>query len=147
MIVGEGHQNATRKNATRKRVAPAGRGYVGCIHVRGLIDAVRKEVPVMVNAIIDATAAADTRAVDCQPAVGAFLLGHVGAAHKRPSGSLVFARPRAAQGAGASGHGRMTAVTERPPGQPSVRNPYLNQARSAAAFGGAVGPHPARDPV
>jgi hypothetical protein len=99
----------------------------------------------MLNSISHVTAAADARTVDCQPVMGAFLPSGVDAAHQRPSGALVFVRPRAC--AAAFGLGRKAAVRRQPQGQPSVRKQYPNQARSAATTGGALGPHPARDPV
>jgi len=97
------------------------------------------------------TAATDTRTAGCRmaerrPASGAFAAGRVEAAHQRPSSALMFARPRAIRGVGVSGHGRVAVVSGLPQGQPSIRKPYLNQARSAA-FGGALGSHPPRDPV
>jgi hypothetical protein len=102
----------------------------------------------MVNSISDVTAAADTRAVRCRIATGAFLAGRVDVAHTGPSSALMFARPRAIQGVGVSGHGRVAVVSGLPQGQPSIRKPYPNQARSAAAFsGGMLGSHPPRDPV
>ena len=115
----------------------------------------------MVNSISDVTAVAGTRAAGCsladfctaerrtaerRLATGAFEAGRVGAAHQRPSSALMFARPRAIRGVGVSGHGRVAVVSGLPQGQPSIRKPYLNQARSAA-FGGALGSHPPRDPV
>jgi hypothetical protein len=101
----------------------------------------------MVNSISDATAAAGARAVKCWPATGAFMAGSVDAAHQCPSGAVTFVRPRAIQGAGVSGYGLAKAVSGLPQGQPSVRKQYPNQARSAAASGGALGPLPPRDPV
>ena len=101
----------------------------------------------MLNSISDVTAAADTRAVDCQLAVGAFTPGRANAAYQRPSGALVFVRPRASVGAGPFGLGRKAAVHGLPQGQPPIRTQYPTKARSAAATRGALGPHPARDPV
>jgi hypothetical protein len=101
----------------------------------------------MVNSNFDATAAADPHAVRCRPATGAFMAGRVGAAHQRPSGALMFVRPRAIQGAGFLAHGRVAVISGFPQGQPSVRKQYPNQARSAVASGGALGPLPPRDPV
>lgn len=102
----------------------------------------------MLNLISDVTAAADTRTVDCQLATGAFLPGRrVDAAHQCPSGVLLFARPRGSTDAGVLGLGRKAAVHGLPQGQPSIRKQYPTMARSAAATGGALGPHPARDPV
>lgn len=102
----------------------------------------------MVNSISDVTAAADTRAVRCRIATGAFLIGRADVAHTRPGSALMFARPRAIQGVGVSGHGCVAAVPGLPKGQPSARKPYPNQTRSAAAFsGGTLGSHPPRDPV
>jgi hypothetical protein len=120
----------------------------------------------MVNSISDVTAVAGTRAAGCsladfctaerrtaerrtaerRLATGAFEAGRVGAAHQRPSSALMFARPRAIRGGGVSGHGRLAVVSGLPQGQPPIRKPYLNQARSAA-FGDALGSHPPRDPV
>jgi hypothetical protein len=101
----------------------------------------------MVNSISGVTAAADTRVTECRLAMGAFMTGFADAAHQRPSGVPVFARPRATQGTGVSGFGRATAMAGLPQGQPSVRKQYPNQARSAVASGGASGPLPPRDPV
>ncbi len=101
----------------------------------------------MLNLISDVTAAADPRTVDDQLATGAFLPGRVDAAHKCPSGVLVFARPRGITDAAALRLGRKAAVHGLLQGQPSVRKQYPIMTRSAAATGGALGPHPARDPV
>jgi hypothetical protein len=101
----------------------------------------------MLNSISDVTAAAAARTVDCWPATGAFLSRTANAAHQLPGGARVFARPRAITGASAFGRGRKAAVHGLPQGQPSIRKQYPTMARSAAAFGGALGPHPARDPV
>ncbi len=101
----------------------------------------------MLNLISDATAAADTRTVDWQLATGAFLPGGVDAAHQCPSGVLMFARQRGSTDASLLGLGRKAAVHGLAQGQPSVRKQYPTMARSAAATGGALGPHPARDPV
>jgi hypothetical protein len=107
----------------------------------------------MVNSISGVTAAADTRVTECRLATGAFMAGRVDVAHQRPSGALtfvrppVFARPRAIQGTGVSGYGRAAVAFGLPQGQPSVRKQYPNQARSAVASGGALGPLPPRDPV
>jgi hypothetical protein len=101
----------------------------------------------MLNSISDVTAAANTRTVDCRPAMGAFLPGCVNAVHQSPSGALVFVRPRAIPGAGLLGLGSKAAVHGLPQGQLSVRKQYPIMTRSAAAIGGALGPHPARDPV
>ena len=101
----------------------------------------------MVNSISDVTAAAAARVVDCWPAMGAFLPGGVNAVHQFPSGALWFARPRAISGASTLGLGRKAAVHGLLQGQPSIRKQYPIMTRSAAATGGALGPHPARDPV
>ena len=100
----------------------------------------------MLNLISDVTAAADPRTVDDQLATGAFLPGRVDAAHKCPSGVLVFARPRGITGTGVFGQGRKAAVHGLP-GQPSIRQQFPTMTRSAVATKGALGPHPARDPV
>jgi len=102
----------------------------------------------MVNSISDVTAAADTRAVRCRIATGAFLISRADVAHTCPGGALMFARPRAIQGVGVPGHDRVAVVSGLPQGQPSARKPYPNQTRSAVAFGGGtLGSHPPRDPV
>jgi hypothetical protein len=101
----------------------------------------------MLNLISDVAAAADTRTVDCQLATGAFLPGRVDAANQRPSGVLVFVRPRGIADAGIPGLGRKAAVHGLPQGQPSIRKQYSTMTRRAAATRGALGPHPARDPV
>lgn len=101
----------------------------------------------MLNLISDVTAAADTRTVDCQLATGAFLPGRVNAAHQCPGGVPMFARRRGSTGASLLGLRRKAAVHWLPQGQPSIRKQYSTMTRSAAATGGALGPHPARDPV
>jgi hypothetical protein len=99
----------------------------------------------MVNSISGVTATADTRLAECRLTTGAFMAGRVDAAHQRPSGALVFARPRAIQGV--PGYGCPTAVSGLPQGQPPVQKQYPNKTRSAAATGGVSGPLPPRDPV
>jgi hypothetical protein len=101
----------------------------------------------MLNSISDVVAPAATHAMDRRPATGAFLPVWADAVRQRPSGARVFARPGGVAGAGAFGLGRKAAVHGLPQGQPSVRKQYLIMARRAAASGGALGPHPARDPV
>ena len=101
----------------------------------------------MVNSISGVTAAADTRVTECRLATGAFMAGCVDVAHQPPGGAMTFARPRAIQGISVSGYDRAAVVFGLPQGQPSVRKQYPNQARSAAASGGALGPLPPRDPV
>jgi hypothetical protein len=101
----------------------------------------------MLNSISDVTAAADTRVADCWPFMGAFLPAAVNTVHQSRSGALVFTRPRAISGTAMSGLGRKAAVHGLAQGQPSVRKQYPIMTRSAAAIGGALGPHPARDPV
>ncbi len=101
----------------------------------------------MLNLISDVTAAADTRTVDCQLATGAFLPGRVDAARQCPGGVPMFARLRGSTDASLLGLRRKAAVHWLPQGQPSIRKQYSTMTRSAAATGGALGPHPARDPV
>jgi hypothetical protein len=101
----------------------------------------------MLNFISDVPAAADARTADCQPATGAFLPGHVDAAHQRSSGVLMLVRPRGVTRTGVLGQGRKAAVHGLPQGQQSIRQQFPTMTRSAAATGGALGPHPARDPV
>ena len=101
----------------------------------------------MLNFISDVPAAANARTAVCQPATGAFLPGGVNAVHQFPSGALWFARPRAISGASTLGLGRKAAVHRLPQGQQSIRQQFPTMTRSAAATGGALGPHPARDPV
>ena len=96
----------------------------------------------MLNLISDVTAAADTRTVDCQLATGAFLPGRVDAARQCPGGVPMFARLRGTTDASILGLRRKAAVHWLPQGQQ-----YSTMTRSAAATGGALGPHPARDPV
>ena len=101
----------------------------------------------MLNFISDVPAAADARTAVCQPATGAFLPGRVDAAHQRSSGVLMLVRPRGINGTGVFGQGRKAAVHGLPQGQQSIRQQFPTMTRSAAATGGALGPHPARDPV
>jgi hypothetical protein len=100
----------------------------------------------MLNSILDVTAAADMRVADRRSAMGAFLPGRVGAAHQCLSDVPVFARRRVIHSGGAPEDSHAAAFSL-PQGQQSVRKQYPNQARSAAAIGGALGSHPARDPV
>lgn len=99
----------------------------------------------MVNSISGVTAATDTRLAECWLTTGAFMTGGVDAAHQRPSGAPVFARPRVIQGV--PGYGCPSAVSGLPQGQPSIQKQYPNMARSAAATGGVSGSLPPRDPV
>ncbi len=101
----------------------------------------------MLNFISDVPSAAVARTADCQPATGAFLPGRADAAHQRLSSVLVFARPRGITGTGVFGQGRKAAVHGLPQGQPSIRQQFPTMTRSAVATKGALGPHPARDPV
>ncbi len=101
----------------------------------------------MITSISDVTAAAATRGADSRSAMGAFLPGGVNAVHQFPSGALWCARPRAISGASTLGFGRKPAVHGLLQGQPSIRKQYPIMTRSAAVTGGALGPHPARDPV
>jgi hypothetical protein len=102
----------------------------------------------MLNSVSHVAAPAATRATDCRPATGAFPPGWAGAVRQRPSGARVFTRPGGVASTGAFGLGRKAAVHGLPQGQPSVRKQqFLIMARRAAASGGALGPHPARDPV
>ncbi len=102
----------------------------------------------MLNSISHIAAPAATRAIGCRPATGAFLPDWANAVRQRPSGARVFTRPGGVADASTFGLGRKAAVSVLPQGQPSVRKQqYLIMARRAAASGGALGPHPARDPV
>jgi hypothetical protein len=108
----------------------------------------------VLNFISDVPAAADARTAVCQPrtavcqpATGAFLPGRVDAAYQRSSGALMLVRPRGVNGTGVYGQGRKAAVHGLPQGQQSIRQQFPTMTRSAAATGGALGPHPARDPV
>ncbi len=101
----------------------------------------------MTNSIPDVTAAAVTHVADCRPVRRAFPRGSVNAVTQLPSGALWLARPRAVSAARTLGVGRKAAVHGLPQGQPSIRQQYPIMTRSAAATGGALGPHPARDPV
>ena len=101
----------------------------------------------MLNILSKVEAAADARAGF---GLGASLPGHVGAI--QPSGAGAMARPRPRAVWTADGFGRTAA---RPGTAAGLRQPlgpqnpcekYAHTTRIAAS-GGALGPHPARDPV
>jgi hypothetical protein len=85
--------------------------------------------------------------------LGAFLPGYVGTVQPSGTGVMVRPRPRVdwtpdAFGVGCTATRQGTAAGL---GQPlGLQNPcekYAHTTRIAAASGGALGPHPARDPV
>jgi len=104
----------------------------------------------MVNIFSNIEAAADARAGFVQ---GAFLPGYVGTVQSNGTGAMVRPRPHVVWAADASGVGHTAARQGTAVGlvQPlGLQNPcekYAHTTRIAAASGGGLGPHPARDPV
>jgi hypothetical protein len=86
---------------------------------------------------------------------GALLPGYVGTVNLNGTGATARPRPRppAVSPADVFGHGRMAAFqgTAAGQGQPfglqNTCEKYAHTTRIAAASGGALGPHSARDPV
>jgi hypothetical protein len=97
----------------------------------------------MLNTLSNTETAAD---VPAGFGTGACLRAGVGTVAAGSTGAVMFARPRAAWADDLLGQGIAIAPHE-PPAQPIVRKQYLHTTPFAAASGGALGSHPARDPV
>ncbi|MEP7023410.1 MAG: hypothetical protein ABJB47_06265 [Actinomycetota bacterium] len=110
-----------------------------------------KEVPWMkMNMISNPTiAAADPQAIRHQLSACTGLSGRVAAAESFGAGFMVLPRPWSAQTQGASGPATVFAaqISTAPASGPCARKQYQQMASIVATSGGALGPHPPRDPV
>jgi len=96
------------------------------------------------NVISAAEAAAEARAGSCP---GAVLPEGFGADVASGTGVVSYARPRAVWGVDVFAAGRMATSQDQPLGLQCPSLHYPHKTRIVAASGGALGPHPARDPV
>jgi hypothetical protein len=127
-----------------KQVAPAGVAYVGFCHVRGSVDAERKEVPRMLNSI----SGLETTAVESERfGTGAVLPSGVRTAQPSCTGAVMPARSRAFWAADVLRPSRVAAGLDVALGQRNSGKPYPHTTRITAPSGDAKGPHPAREPV
>jgi hypothetical protein len=99
----------------------------------------------MLNKVSDIEAAADARTPSGEGACLPSVAVRTAQSHRC---TVVFARPRAFWAADVFGQRRTASGRGMAPGQPNLsKQNYPYPTRIAAASGGTLGPHPARDPV
>jgi hypothetical protein len=99
----------------------------------------------MLNKVSDIEAAADARTPFGEGACLPSAAVRTAQSHRR---TVEYARPRAFWAADVFGQRRTASGLGMAPGQPNPsKQNYPYPTRIAAASGGAMGPHPARDPV